>query len=130
MNPDWRGRLAVLMIDTSPETLTYFKEKISKLFDKIGYLRLHIRDMVVGAPEFFHEEDALEQEYFDIVICDVSLNPDHPDKLGFGVLAEVKRQHPGIYTIAYSRGEVDYLDCLQTGRVDLFISKIRIESED
>jgi hypothetical protein len=42
----------------------------------------------------------------------------------------VKREHPGIFTIAYSRNQVDYLDCVQSGRADLFISKQQIESSD
>jgi hypothetical protein len=117
------------MIDSSREILRGYQHKINELFTKLGYHPL-IKGVVWGDAEL-QQEDLFERNYFDVVICDVSLDPIGPDNtLGFSVLAEVKRNHPGIYTVAYSRSDQKYLDCLQIGLADLFISKQRIESRD
>jgi hypothetical protein len=117
------------MIDSSPEILRGYEHKIDELFKKLGYNPL-IHGVVWGDDEL-QQVDLFLRNYFDVVICDISLDPIGPDNtLGFSVLAELKRNHPGIYAVAYSRTDQKYLDCVQVGLVDLFISKQRIESRD
>jgi hypothetical protein len=97
------------MIESSPSSLAHYKDKIKRLFQKAGYSatiygvvddRSNMSEPHEGETSLFDQEDVLEDQYFDVVISDVSLS-EQPDTLGFSVLAHVKREHPGIFTIAY-----------------------------
>ena len=129
MNTSSKGKLTICMIDSDPEPLGYYKHKIELLFRDLGYIPdIHgMSGKYSGdGSDFFHRRDLFDNEYFDVFICDVSL-AGGSDQLGLQVLSSVKRKYPGIYTIAYSREQPRYLECVEFGRVDLFISKQQLE---
>lgn len=121
--PAWKGKLSILLLDSSDSMIDHYRHKIVDIFKAVGYAPMVTA--VVSGPKGDEvlSPDLFDKEYFDVVVCDVSLGDDVADKLGLQTLRSIRKSYPGIYTIAYSRNELDYEQSPSGQGFDLFINK-------
>lgn len=124
MHRNWQGKLCVLMIDSSREVLEEYRGKFARIFSAAGYVPEITVSGAAGDDVLSHDE--FESRYYDVVVCDVSLGKDAKDTLGLQVLDSIRHNHPGIFTIAYSRFNLTYNQCSEFYQFSLFVNKQRL----
>jgi hypothetical protein len=120
----WKGRLSVLLMDSSEAIGNSYKPTFESIFKEAGY----DAEVAVYSPSAL-PDDYFEKAYVDVIICDVSLGADMSDNLGLETMKVWKSVHPGIFSIVYTNHRLDYASHSKYP-FDLFISKPALSNQE
>lgn len=119
----WRGKLSVLLYESSQTVLESYVPALEKIFEAAGY-PASIMCIVPGSSGHTRDrENIFAQEYFDVVISDVSMGSTTINYDGLNVLNQIKQLYPELFCIAYTGREITYNRYSNVARFDFFIDK-------
>lgn len=100
----WKGKISVMIVETSQVAGIAFKNVFESIFKDAGYTAEICAFTSDAIPK-----DFLETHYVDVIICDVSLGATLSDCVGLETLKEWKRMYPGIFGIAHTNHVLNYV---------------------
>lgn len=123
--PVWAGKLCVLLYESDDSMVKTYHDAFVEVFRAAGY-EADIHALTKNHKEFA-DPDITSKRYFDVVISDVSFGQTVGNTVGLETLTEIKKHHPGLFTIAYTLQEITYNQCVESFRFDLFVGKLALK---
>jgi len=123
--PAWAGKLCVLLYESDDSMVKTYRDAFVEVFRAAGY-EADIHALTKKHREF-EDPDLTSKRYFDVVISDVSFGQTVGNTVGLATLTEIKKRHPGLFTIAYTLQGITYNQCVESFRFDLFVGKLALK---